>query len=455
MPRRVQDIVPGDRRSIREIPLRDEKPRRSADEGSARSIPIHRNVPSAIKRMPVTPPPEKEEKASKPRPRRRSKSRLTRLFVALGIIVVIGAIGFIATARYSRASFVIVPKSLPVSVNATYVAAPAGGSGLTYELMTLKGIASTTIPAKNGQTVSQKASGIVTVYNAFSPQALRLIAGTRLAGDSKLVYRLTSSIVIPGYTKSGGSLSPGTVRATVIADQPGSNYNISGADPVSDLKVVAYAGGPRYDTVYARLAGAVTGGFVGTKKIVDPVLLASTTDDLKASIIQSLASQAASAVPADYILYSNAYVPSFDPASTAGGDQQSAVVSEQGTVNFIMFKRSALVSKFTSGQSDSAFGSYGFDAKGLDALKVTFANLKDFSPAGKSSVVFHAQGSLTLVGNVPTDQIKAKLEGQPLSATQDILQTYSPVVESGSGELTPPWSKIPTDPSRIAITVKD
>ena len=46
---------------------------------------------------------------------------------------------------------------------------------------------------------------------------------------------------------------------------------------MSDFSIVAYKGTPRYTTMYARIAGDITGGFVGKKKTVNPGTLASTT----------------------------------------------------------------------------------------------------------------------------------------------------------------------------------
>ena len=465
MPRRVQDIVPGDRRGIRDLPLeRARKERASTDSGNEpeTEIPIHKKRPEAathvsakrkpplealsVRRMPVTPP-------TTVRPRR-EKGRVKWFLVALGIVVVIGIIGFIASSHYSKASFTIAPKTLPITVNGTYVAQATTGSGvLSYEVVTVKGSASSTIPATDGPQTSSKAIGKITLYNAYSGQTVRLIAGTRFVSDAGLIYRLSSSVVIPGDSSASGVVLPGKISADVIADQAGQAYNLSKAD-ASDLKIVAYQNSAKYDSIYAKLSSDLTGGLVGTKKITNPATVASTTARLKTELTSSLLTQVQGVIPDGYIMYPNNYSAAFSEPIVGGADHNIATVAVQGSVYGILFKKSDLLSKFSSNQTDTLFGSFGYTSPGLDSLQVVITNLKDFSPDKKSSLVIHAKGDLKIIGSVPVEDIKKKLEGMSLAGTQDVFKSYSAVIASGSGELVPPWAKIPTDPKRITITVQ-
>lgn len=347
------------------------------------------------------------------------------------------------------------PKVLPVSVNGTYIAQnpPVAGT-LTYELATLRGTASNNVPAASGPQVSTKAQGKVTLYNSYSSQAQRLIAGTRLANDSGKIYRLTSSIVIPGYSQNGGAISAGTVSAAIQADLPGDSYNISRSDSPSDFKIVAYKDTAKYDSIFGRIASDVSGGFVGTKKTVSPALLASTTARLKAELTASLAAQAKAAVPPGYIMYDKAYVTSFSAPSTVSAGTDSAKVTIQGTIYGILFKRSDLIARIAGPQAISSFGTFDYSAPGLETLTFSIANPTDFSPEKKSVLITRLKGDLKLVGTVPVEELKHKFAGATLAQTQDILKPYAAVVESGSGELIPSWTRVPTDLSRIIIKVE-
>jgi hypothetical protein len=80
--------------------------------------------------------------------------------------------------------------------------------------------------------------------------------------------------------------------------------------------------------------------------------------------------------------------------------------------------------------------------------------LKDFAPDKKGTLIVNLKGDLRLDGTVPVDDLKKALAGKSLADSQAVLKTFSPVIENADGELVPPWSKIPTDISRITVNVK-
>ncbi len=469
MPRRVQDIVPNTHRSIRDIPLEREPevrapiqpPKKKAGrvsvrkididtkaepvEESVESVPESRSRTSIASKMPLTP-----SRA----PRRPGMRKW--ILALMGIVIVVAIAGYLASVYFAKATFTIVPKSVPFSVNSTYISQSAPGKGvLTYELAIIKGDSTISVPATDGPKISSTAKGKITVYNGYSTQSQRLIAGTRFADDTGRIYRLSSSIVIPGYTGTAPTINPGTVSASVVADQPGDSYNISKADTISDFKIVAYKGTPKYDAIYGRVAADITGGFVGTKKTVDPTALASSTDDLKARITASLLTKLKGTIPNGYVMYPSAYVATFGTPMVGGTDAKSATVALKGTVYGILFKRDELVSKIAGDQAVATFDNFSYETPGLESLDFSIANAKDFSPEKKNTLIIKLKGEGVLVGTVPVDELKTKLMGLSLADTAGVLRTFKPVIdiEKSSGAITPPWSKVPSDTSRITVEV--
>jgi len=479
MPIRVQDIVPSDRRSIRDLSVQENEATTSSARGARRSTggDVRKPAPAASRSKSAL---KSEDDGSKEKPveiaihripeqkhnlgltppaihHRAHKRRGKRwLFITLAVLAVVIVAAYFGSISFSRATFTITPKIIPITINNTLVVPSTSATAtLAYTLVTIHGTASSTVTATNGPETRTKATGKVNLYNSYSSQAVRLIAGTRLADASGRVYRLTSSIIIPGYTKPSGSIIPGFTSANIVADQPGQSYNISRTDSISDLKIIAYKGTTKYDSEYARLITDVTGGFVGVKKIVDPAVITSTASTLTNNLTKSLLAQAKAAVPAGYILYDNAYASSFgsptvDSTSASAND---ASITEQGTVYGILLPMKGLISALANVQA-ARFDNFDYTTPGLESLKVTVTNAKDFSPERKSPVILHFAGAVKLVGTIPVDDIKAKLSGMPLSATERVFKTYSPVIESGSGELLPPWAKIPADLSRIKVVVQ-
>ncbi len=482
MPRRVQDIVPNDRRSVRDIPVSKEKPipastrsvveKRSPKRKNELTLKIHKIGEKAEKdsrdvdggtedrgieerstksnkeslhRMAMTPPSHKHKS---------HKRKGMWAIITLGVVVLVVVAAFIASTYFSRAVFAITPKVIPVTVNNTLVIKPDVTSDIFYEVITMKSTESSTVAAKSGAAVSVKAEGTVTVYNASSPSSIRLIVGTRIANDSGKIYRLKSSIVIPAYTKPSGSIIPGSVSASIVADQPGSEYNISRSDAISDFKVVAYQGTSKYDTVYARLKSDVVGGASGVKKIVDPKVLATAVTALKAKILASLLTQIKGSVPPGYIMYDNSYTSSYGAPVVGGTDPSSATVTVLGTVYGIIFDQKKLISKLSGAQAVATFGGLGFTASGLEGLSFNITNLKDFAPDKKGTLILNIKGDMKLIGTIPVDELKKDLAGKSLADSQSVLKSFAPVIENADGELVPPWSKIPSDTSRITISVK-
>jgi hypothetical protein len=118
-------------------------------------------------------------------------------------------------------------------------------------------------------------------------------------------------------------------------------------------------------------------------------------------------------------------------------------------------KKRDLITKLAGSKTVASFDNFEFDAVGLDKLAVNVANTKDFSATNKNTLIIHAKGDLKLVGIVPIDEIKSKLAGSSLSQTLSIFKPYGAVVDKASGELVPPWSRVPSNPDKITINVEN
>lgn len=455
MPRRVEDIVQNDRRSIRQVTSpKDEMRSRNTSKvekvdepslGKGRNIPIHR--------LKLPDPPAAVTKKSRGKKRGGGKW----IVAVILIIATVGGAGYVASAYFSRATFTIMPVIVPVSVNSTFVATGTSTPGyIQYTSAKFNDTATADVPATDGPYISTKSGGRVTIYNNYAVASQRLIAGTRLTTDSGLVYRLTGSITIPGYTvNSKGVRTPGYFTTAVTADAAGANYNISKAES-GDLKIVSYSGSPKYETIYGRLATDMSGGFVGTKKTVSPALLASTTETLRSLLTARLLTAAKAAVPKGYVMYDSAYKTLFVPTSLSGTNAQSATVSVSGTLYSVLLRESDMASRLAGADKVTDFGTFAYSTPGLETLSFTITNASDFSPEKGGTLIAKVKGDMKLIGTVPVDTLKAKLKGLPLSETGKVLESYRSVIDitKSSGELFPSWaSGVPSDLDRISIVV--
>jgi hypothetical protein len=470
MPRRVQDIIPGNRRSVRDIPVKETAPSRASSRTTAKSklkerekeeedveeVKIHREKTPAKEPVQEI---EEEQVVEKPK-RRKKKHRFPWALSILGTVVVLAGVGFFISSHFANATFTLVPKTVPATINGTYVIPPASAGSFGYEIMTLSGSASTTVPASLGAYTETKAQGSVTVYNAYSAQAQKLVAGTRLSANSGLVYRLTSSIVVPGYTKSGVTVMPGSIKTTIVAEKAGADYDIGGSDVISDLKFIAYKGTAKYSGFYARLASDISGGFAGSKTVIAPNVLASSTADLQTALSAELERKLMNTLPDGYVMYPRMAVSSYGKpvvgqvsTSTSAG----ARLSIDATTYGIMFKKTDLARFLAGASSTAVFGQYGYTVPEIDGLSFIMTNQNNFSVAKKSNVTARISGSFELIGSIPVDSLRSSLSGAPLSQTQNILKKYGPVIDlsHSSAEINPPWvTTVPTDKNRVSMVIK-
>ncbi|MDB5239310.1 MAG: hypothetical protein JWO00_645 [Candidatus Parcubacteria bacterium] len=460
MPRRVEDIVRSDRRSIRDTPIDIPEPLKKGGKAPVPKPDIAREVP--IHKLKVTAPIHVGNAGKgfpDPAKRKARKARNWWLITSFLVIAFVAIAGYAASIYFSRATFTIVPVTIDAPVDTTIVASATSTLGyLSYKTSTFTGSAKTSVPATTGAFSSTKASGVVTLYNTYSKDSQRLNAGTRLSSDSGLIYRLTGTVVVPGYTLTSKGITPGSLAVNVIADQAGAEYNIPKSNSALTFKIVAYQGGPRYAGFYGHPASDISGGFAGQKKTVDKTLLASTTANLQTALTAELLAKAKAAVPEGYIMYDNAYKTSFAPAAISGTTTDSATVALTGTLYGVLFKTSDLIVKLVGAEKVNSFNAFPYRAPGLESLSFVITNPSEFSPAQQGTLIAKVKGNVKLVGIIPVATLKQKLAGLSLAQTSAILKAYSAIIDIGksSGELFPSWSmSVPNDESRISIVVKD
>ncbi len=145
-------------------------------------------------------------------------------------------------------------------------------------------------PASGEQNLSVKATGVLTIYNAYSSAPQSLVATTRFVTPDGKIFRLASGVVVPGAAITNGQIVPSSINAPVVADAAGSNYNIG---PVARLTVPGFVNTPKFAGFYGALASSTSGGFTGEKPVptVSDIAAAkaSTTAVLQAALGNSLA----------------------------------------------------------------------------------------------------------------------------------------------------------------------
>jgi len=119
-------------------------------------------------------------------------------------------------------------------------------------------------PTTEIKNIENKAKGTIRIYNAYSSEPQVLIATTRFLSKEGKLFRLVNKVTVPGAKIENGKIVPSYVDAEVIADKAGEDYNIG----PTTFTIPAFEGTPRYSKFYAESFSKMTGGYIGTAKIV-------------------------------------------------------------------------------------------------------------------------------------------------------------------------------------------
>lgn len=438
MPKNIEDmIVPDRRRSIRDIPIPEG--RRKADKAAA---PKKVSTTKLVELDEVL-----EEEALPPVrtqiPRRRRGSKKKILFAALAILLVIT---FGALSILDGATMAYTPKSATLAFEGdTYTAQKSGTGGLFYSVVKLSREKGMVAPAGSEEQVSRKASGVIVVYND-SAESQRLVENTRFESPSGKIYRIQSPITVPARRTVSGGTQPGTVEATVYADQAGEEYNSA----PTDFTVPGLKGTPRFSTVYGRSKTPIAGGFIGREKVVKPEDLTRAKNDLQAALREELYREAEAEVPEDFILFRSLSTFSFEdmPQSTANGG--NITINLRGHLYGVMFKRSDL-SSFLAQKKLSIPAQDRVNVTSFEPLNISFASTPPADLLPLNEIGFKISGSTTLVWVTDEVSLRADLAGRHKNDVPGILSNY-PTVASANVTVRPFWkSSLPDEPEKIKI----
>lgn len=443
----VQDIVSSGRRTVRRVPARRavvevEEPIEEIEEEAIieeKEEKIHlrrfRSAPEETRQAPLT-----------SRPRR--KRKLPTILITFGIIFVsIAIIAVALSLLYSKAAVTITPKVVHFDINTTVTAKKTNDASLVYQVVTSTGSMSQSVPAVSGPLIETKAKGTLVLYNE-QPTQQKIIAGTRVANADGLVFRTTATVVIPQVKVDK---TPGTVSVGILADQAGANYNTSLTNPA--FKVVAYKGTPKYTTVYGKLSTSVTGGFSGSKETISSDVQTAAVQSLKEAVKTKLVADAKTQVPKDSILYDTAYSIEYEVVDPVAKDATSAIIAVKGTLSGAMFKKNELL-KATSGKELDKFSAPTYTITGVEDLKFTLINTKDFSARKGTPLIFTIKGPITLVGTFSDSALKNELKGTYLKDSSKIFAHY-PAISNAYALITPFWMRyFPSSPDKIMIDIK-
>lgn len=213
-------------------------------------------------------PPTKEREVSTERYSSSSKrggdSTSFRWAIPFGIMLFIGGIGFLGWyVFFPKVVITLTPQSAEQVVKLQISAAAGSGDAATVAARVIS--FEKTFQTKDSATGTaaagdaSKARGSIRIYNDFSSDSQPLVATTRFETTDGKIFRLVQSVVVPGVKEKDGKRERGVVEAVVVADQAGSQYNVS----PTKFTIPGFKGGSKYEKFSAESVQKFNGGSDG------------------------------------------------------------------------------------------------------------------------------------------------------------------------------------------------
>ncbi len=459
MKNQFQDIIPPDRRSIRNIPIPARKADEKAEPKSAKAVRIKKIQKEPVEEeiiaeereevLEISREYEREEEKAPKRAARTKKRGSSRTFLWSATVIAVAVLFFTITGLFKSAAVEVTEKSAGVTLAGTYLfsLSPVGGEA-GYSAITVTDSATAVVPATGEKQVSAKASGAVVIYNNGSNESQRLVAGTRLETPSGLIFKLDSAVTVPAMKKSGTKTVPGSVEAQVTAEKPGSDYNI----PLSDFTIPGFKGTPRYNSFYARSKSPMAGGNVGTIATIDDASLSATVEGLKKQLYSALKQKASKQLPAAQKTFDGfekvTYTVS-DPLPGSDAEAGKAVIKVEGSAKIYAIDLNSFARVLLA--------KAGINASNTESFGIDFEDtLASFGNESSTTLSATFEGKASVIWNVDTESFKKAIAGHNVSEIASIAPDF-PEIDRVSVTVKP-FSffdpKIPKSTEKIKITTK-
>ncbi len=435
----LQDVVPPNRRSIRNIPISSTRKKITAQ---AEVFPLKKESPSFVQSKKINQ--VSVEEMSPVHNKRKFSKKILGLVVVLFVFLFL----YIFTVFFASATITITPRQQKVTLNETIKVGDTL-SGIPYEVVTLSRTEGKIVSATESKTVEERASGTVIVYNTHSNTSQRLIKNTRFETPEGLIYRIRDSITVPGQTTKSGVVTPGSVEVAIFADSPGEKYNTG----LTDFTIPGFKGDPRYKAFYARSKTPMTGGFVGVRKVVATTDKEIALAELESALSDSLEKEIQTQIPDKYISYKDMIFFEFEESDQTETTDSSVKVNLKGTIKAFILDIDKLENIIASETAPALAGLGDVDFINLNNITVSVKNKSSVDILNQKPFDIMLTGEGIVVMIFPQDEIISSLLGASIDDFTVVLDTYKMAIQKADALISPFWKKtFPKDKDKIYLT---
>lgn len=375
---------------------------------------------------------------------------LRKFFITVTALAVLGGLGYLGLFILPKADIKMVMKKTDwnfagnVSASSGVGSVMVDNSAIPGEIFKISKNGVYSFPASGVKMVENKATGKITIYNAYSSDAQPLVKNTRFVTPEGKIFRTVASITVPGAKITEGKIIPSSVETAIVADAAGDGYNVGS---VSKLRIPGFQGTPKYDGFYGELKEGAKGGVIGELKVPTDEDIKKAEAASRRNVEDVLRSQIAASIPAGFKILDQ------------GSDIQtikSAVTSEPNDKGEFSYGVMLEAKVFAFKESDL-----------LDLMQAKFAkehtdsfDIRNYAFTYGSPVIDFSAGRMILPLEFKSDwarsfnaeEFKGKISGKSGPELKALIFSVAGV-ESGRADLWPLWVRsVPTDPSKVTVS---
>lgn len=367
-----------------------------------------------------------------------------------GVVVLTFAVGVIVLGKtLPKAEVVLYPsreaasETVNVLISSSNAKADFEKGIIPGEILTMEKFESGDFPASGSKNITDKATGKIMVYNAYSAQALNFVA-SRFQSENGKIFWATKSFSIPGMSGN----TPGQVEIGVMAAETGESYAVG----PGKFTMPALKGTARGEKVYGvSTASMILPKAEGGEKIVSSEDINNALDSLKEKVRPQLQVLRQN-LPTGFQLWPEAYNEELAETSSnfeAGESTDKFTANVKMVARAVVFKNDDLENYVNQEIS-----------KNLPEDKILLAGSKEISFA-KPPVIDYAKGSIQAslnvkydaIDNLDSDEFKNAVLNKGEKDIKRIMAVYSNI-ERVEVKMSPFWvGSVPSNPDRVKITI--
>lgn len=359
------------------------------------------------------------------------------------ILFLIFALSFL----FAGATVEVTPRVGKIDLNELMTAkkSPLDNKSLSFGMTSVEGEESVEVSSTEKKYVEKKATGKVRIFNNNSASAQNLLIDTRLVTSDGKIYKTDKAVSVPGQKTVDGKKVPGSIDVGVYSDLAGEEFNVKDVD----LKVFGFKGSPKYETIYAKSLGEISGGFKGETYAVSAEEEKAQKETLLSDLKTNLLSKARLEVPEGFVIYDTAVI--FEPeAPTIDAEGEKPTLVQKAKLHALIFKKENLTRNLVQNLV-SDFDENKVYLPGLEDISVELMSSADLNPNTVDTVSLSVKGETEVIWEVDEEKLKESLVGIKKRKFESVLGEFKNI-ERAEYSLKPFWKNtLPSKTDQIEI----